>query len=127
VRFASEGHPVDVHDGDWGPTRILYLQHSSDPVVWFSPDLLTESPDWLEDDERGPDIPDEFVWIPLVTMWQVLFDLPTAGSVPEGHGHLYTAEANASGWAAVTGAEGWTQEMSERVGRLVEAESQTSG
>ena len=27
----------------------------------------------------------------LVTMWQVLFDLPVAGDIPAGYGHLYTS------------------------------------
>jgi uncharacterized membrane protein len=41
-------------------------------------------------------------------MWQVLFDLPAAGSVPEGFGHLFTREANAQAWIEVTRPEQWT-------------------
>ena len=30
-----------------GSPRVLFLQHPSDPVVWWSSDLLFERPDWL--------------------------------------------------------------------------------
>ena len=30
-------------------------------------------------------------WVPLVTMWQVLLDMPGAGNVPAGYGHMYSA------------------------------------
>jgi uncharacterized membrane protein len=43
-------------------------------------------------------------------MWQVALDLPAAGSVPEGFGHLYTVGANAAAWAGVTEPEGWTSD-----------------
>ena len=33
---------------------ILYLQHASDPVVWWSPDLIVSRPDWLSE-PPGPD------------------------------------------------------------------------
>jgi uncharacterized membrane protein len=39
----------------------------------------------------------------------VLIDLPAAGSVPEGFGHLYTRQANADAWIAVTEPDGWTE------------------
>ena len=36
-------------------------------------------------------------WVPLVTMWQVLLDMPGAGNVPTGYGHMYSARANMRG------------------------------
>jgi uncharacterized membrane protein len=108
VRFVTEGdRDPELGDG-WGPTRVLYLQHASDPVTFFSPDLLLSRPDWLLPDQRGVDVPERFTWVPLITMWQVLLDLPAAGSVPEGFGHLFTPEANAQAWIDVTRPEGWT-------------------
>jgi uncharacterized membrane protein len=108
VRFVNEGERDPIPTSDWGRTRILYLQHASDPVTFFSPDLLLNRPDWLLADQRGADVPDRFGWVPLVTMWQVLLDLPAAGSVPEGFGHLFTPEANAQAWIDVTRPEPWT-------------------
>jgi uncharacterized membrane protein len=117
VRFVNEGDRDPVPADDWGRTRILYLQHASDPVTFFSPDLLLNRPDWLRPDERGADVPDRFDWVPLVTMWQVLLDLPAAGSVPEGFGHLFTREANAQAWIDVTRPEPWTAADSDALRR----------
>ncbi len=109
VRFTAQEYGLDIPDGPWGPTRIAYLQHGSDPVVFFSTDLALGPPDWLlDDDQRSPDVSDEMVWVPVVTMWQVLADLPAAGSVPEGFGHLYPMVENAQSWIAVTRPDGWT-------------------
>jgi uncharacterized membrane protein len=108
VRFVNEGDRDPAPADGWGRTRILYLQHASDPVTFFSPDLLLDRPDWLLPDQRGADVPDRFTWVPLVTMWQVLFDLPAAGTVPDGFGHLFTREANAQAWIDVTRPEPWT-------------------
>jgi uncharacterized membrane protein len=69
---------------------------------------LLNHPDWLLADQRGTDVPERLSWVPLVTMWQVLLDLPAAGSVPEGFGHLFTPEANAQAWIDVTRPEPWT-------------------
>ncbi|WP_234986676.1 alpha/beta-hydrolase family protein [Demequina sp. NBRC 110055] len=102
VRFANERGIAPGNVADWGTTRLLYLQHGSDPVVWFNQHLAFEEPDWLRDGERAPDVSAEMAWYPLVTMWQVLLDMPAAGSVPEGFGHLYTVTANLWAWAAVT-------------------------
>ena len=110
VRFTGEEDSLAVPIATWDDTKVAYLQHASDPVVFFSWDLAFEEPDWLKPGQRGPDISDNFVWTPIVTMWQVALDLPAAGSVPEGFGHLYTVGANAAGWAGVTTPESWTPE-----------------
>ena len=68
------------------------------------------SPEWLNDGERGPDVSARMGWFPLVTMWQVLLDLPGAGSIPMGFGHLYSATSNLESWVAVTNPPGWTAE-----------------
>ena len=115
VRFTGEEDALNAPTAPWDNTRVAYLQHASDPVVFFSWDLAFTEPDWLKDGQRGPDVSDTFVWIPIVTMWQVALDLPAAGSVPEGYGHLYTVGANAAGWAGVTRPEGWTSDDTENL------------
>lgn len=115
VRFTTETNAVALPTSEWGDTRILYLQHASDPVVFFRTDLLLEQPDWLMDGQRGAEISEGFIWIPFVTQWQVLIDLPAAGSVPEGFGHLYTREANADAWIAVTEPDNWADADTERL------------
>jgi uncharacterized membrane protein len=110
VRFTGEVDSLGEPAATWDDTKVVYLQHASDPVVFFSWDLAFREPDWLKEGQRGPDVSDTFIWIPIVTMWQVALDLPAAGSVPEGFGHLYTVGANVAGWAGVTEPEGWTSE-----------------
>lgn len=114
VRFMGEDDAPARSDGTWGPTRIAYLQHATDPVVFFSPDLLFSEPDWLREGQRSPDISDDFIWIPLVTMWQVAFDMAGAGDVPVGYGHLYSPQANGAAWIAVTRPANWSGADTQR-------------
>jgi uncharacterized membrane protein len=106
---------------EWGPMRVAYLQHGSDPVVFFSPKLFLSEPAWLEG-ERAPDVSPDLNWFPLVTGWQVAFDLAGAGSVPWGYGHLYPASENTTSWAAVTQPPGWTNAQITELGEALDAE-----
>lgn len=101
----------------WGPLRIVYLQHASDPMVFFSPDLAWQRPAWLAG-ERGPDVSPYLDWYPIVTFLQVAFDLPLATSVPRGYGHNYAAADYIEGWQAVTAPEGWDAEDTERLKKV---------
>ena len=114
MRLADE-QGLEPTPASWGPTRLVYLQHASDPVVFFSSDLAFERPAWLADGQRGPDVSPTMGWVPLVTMWQVLLDMPSAGLVPRGYGHMYSAHANLLGWAAVTQPSGWDEAASARI------------
>jgi uncharacterized membrane protein len=115
VRFTNEENALDRPGDEWGETRVVYLQHASDPVVFFSPSLFIKQPDWLLDGQRGIEISEQFQYAQLITGWQVMMDLPAAGSIPEGYGHLYTKQANAEAWIAVTRPEGWTAADTERL------------
>lgn len=90
----------------WGEPRVVYVQHASDGVVWWSPDLILHEPDWLRE-PPGPDVLPALRWMPFVTFWQVSMDLFVAGAVPRGHGHNYVTEYS-DGWAAIAPPEGWT-------------------
>lgn len=115
VRFTNETSAISIPTGEWGDTRVLYLQNASDPVVFFTPSLLLDQPDWLREGQRSPDIVEGFIWIPVVTMWQVLMDAAAAGSVPEGFGHLYTKQANADAWIAVIDPDEWSEDDTDRL------------
>jgi len=92
---------------------VLFLQHASDPIVWYSPDLLTARPDWLRE-PPGQDRTASMRWYPIVTFWQVGADMTNAASVPFGHGHNY-GESLLDGWAAVAPPRGWTPEDTARI------------
>jgi uncharacterized membrane protein len=122
VRFQVEGDGVTTSTtGPWGPTRLTYLQHGSDPVVNFSPSLAWSPPDWLLAGQRPPDVSERMAWFPLVTMWQVALDLPSAGNVPYGYGHMYSKRANLEGWVATLNPDGWTQADTDALGDLLDA------
>ncbi|MDA0633010.1 alpha/beta-hydrolase family protein [Nonomuraea sp. MCN248] len=109
VRFAQR--PADLA-GEPRP-RVVYLQNASDPVTWWTPRLVVERPQWLEQ-PRTPDINRQMNWFPLVTFWQVLGDMTSGLGVPPGHGHRYGALI-VDGWAAVAAPPGWTAEDSARL------------
>src|SRR6516165_6819853 len=92
VRFANDPSTGIPPNGQpWTGTRILYLMHPSDPIVWWSPHLIFSKPDWLSE-PPGADVLKGMFWMPFVTFWQVTADLPFATGVPGGHGHTYTSE-----------------------------------
>lgn len=115
VRFTNQESALDLPGAEWGDTRVVYLQHASDPVVFFSPSLFWRQPDWLLDGQRGVEISDEFQYTRFITGWQVMMDLPAAGSIPEGYGHMYSKQANAEAWIAVTRPEGWSGDDTEHL------------
>lgn len=99
VRFMSQKGVPD-HGTAWADTRILYLQYASDGIVFFSPSLIWQRPQWL-DQPHGPDVSPELRWFPVVTFLQVGFDLLTATSTPRGHGHVYDGGDYMEGWNAI--------------------------
>ena len=99
VRFASDATDLTEPSPDWRMPRIAYLQHASDPIVWWSPDLIVSRPAWLSE-PRGADVSGQMRWWPFVTFWQVAADLTNAQGVSNGHGHNYGSLV-LDGWAAV--------------------------
>lgn len=125
VRF-SQGNDAaqiarDTAD-PWNGTRVLFLQHASDPIVWWSPELLFTRPDWLAE-PPGRDRTASMRWYPIITFWQVAADMTNAASVPDGHGHNY-GDFILDGWAGVAAPPGWTPSDTERIrGALQQNES----
>ncbi|WP_108661119.1 alpha/beta hydrolase [Acuticoccus kandeliae] len=101
VRFTNQTNALDLPDAKWGPMRIVYLQYASDPIVFFSPDMLWREPDWLKT-PRGPDVAEEIRWYPIVTALQVAADMAVATTVPIGYGHEYSPANYIDAWVAVT-------------------------
>ncbi|MEU2043094.1 alpha/beta hydrolase [Nocardia niwae] len=119
VRFATDSADLARPSSEWRPPRIAYLQHASDPIVWWSPDLIFSRPDWLSE-PRGSDVSSQMRWWPFVTFWQVAADLTNAQGVTDGHGHRYGSLV-LDGWAAIAAPPDWTAERSERIRAVVEA------
>jgi uncharacterized membrane protein len=100
VRFTNDpAGGIPPNGQSWPGSRILYMMHPSDPIVWWSPHLIFSPPDWIGE-TPGTDVLGGMFWMPFVTFWQVTADLPFATGVPAGHGHTYAAEY-VDGWNAV--------------------------
>jgi uncharacterized membrane protein len=114
VRFTARRNALNRFGDRWGPLRFVYIQHASDPMVFFSPDLFWRQPNWL-DGRRGPDVSPYLRWYPIITGLQLGFDLSMATSVPRGYGHNYDAGSYIDAWVAVTNPRGWTVSDTERL------------
>jgi len=120
VRFTNDVVAgVGPASDPWNGTRVLYLQHPSDPIVWWSPNLLLSKPDWLKE-PRGRDVLADMTWIPFVTFWQVTADLPNASGVPAGHGHRYASEY-VDAWVDVLQPAGWTTAKADELRAIISA------
>ncbi|WP_313673130.1 alpha/beta-hydrolase family protein [Mycolicibacterium sp.] len=117
VRFAARAENLGRPEGPWGNPRVAYLQHASDPIAWWTPDLLFAQPDWLRE-PRGYDVSGDMNWIPVVTFLQVAADMAVAVDVPDGHGHRYVKDV-VNAWAAVLRPAGWTPEKTEKLRGMV--------
>ncbi len=105
-RFAADAAGLTVPKQPWGSKRAVYLQNATDPVVWWSPDLIASRPGWLND-PRGPAVPAAMRWFPLITFELVAVDMPAAGGMPAGIGHNYLPNIGPA-WIAVVNPSEWT-------------------
>ncbi len=122
VRFSQAAGSADIAAiaaPPWRGARVLFLQHASDPIVWWSPNLLFDRPDWLVE-PPGVDRTPSMRWYPIVTFWQVSADMTNASGVPAGHGHNY-GDSVLDGWVAVIPPDGWTSADTERVRASVQS------
>ncbi len=108
VRFATRASELtkDYYGrpyGQWEFPRFVYVQHASDPVVWWNPALLGAEPDWLRE-PRGRDVNPDVTWIPFVTFWQLTTDMAVGHDPPDGYGHRYGGEL-VPAWSAVLGGD----------------------
>ena len=118
IRFARDpATDLDRPASAWSTPRVAYLQHPSDPIVWWSPRLMLSRPDWLRE-PRGADVSADIRWYPLVTFWQVSADMAFSTGVPAGHGHSYGAEPVAA-WADIAPPDSWTPRRTAELTDLI--------
>ncbi|MGV0745021.1 alpha/beta hydrolase [Mycolicibacterium sp. XJ870] len=117
VRFSAQAENLNRPDKPWGHPRVVYLQHASDPISWWTPDLLFAKPDWLRE-ARGDDVSPRMEWIPVVTFLQVSADMAVSVEVPDGHGHVFVKDV-ANAWAAILQPPDWTAAKTEKLRPLL--------
>ena len=106
IRFAADSPDFARPPAPWPGNRVAYLQHGSDPIVFWSPDLVLNEPAWLRE-APAPDRSPAMRWYPFVTFFQVTVDMFFANGVPPGHGHRY-GTLGADAWAQLAPPPGWT-------------------
>jgi uncharacterized membrane protein len=117
VRFITAPAELTARSPAWTEPRAVYLQNTSDPIIWWSWDLAFHQPDWLSG-AAPPGVSPAMHWYPLVTFWQVAADLALATAVPAGHGHTYGMYQGATAWASIIAPPGWTAAKSAALGEL---------
>lgn len=114
VRYASHYADASEAPANWGGMRIVFLQYSSDPIVFYDPFSLWRAPPWMND-PPAPDASEHLTFIPVVTQFQLALDMALAFGAPPGHGHAYYAQDYIEPWVQVTAPEGWTDADTERL------------
>lgn len=75
--------------------QLWFIDHDADPVTKWDRPLAVRKPWWLRG-TRGRNVPADMAWLPLLTWWQVLFDMTFAAQQQSGVfrsiGHDYRAD-----------------------------------
>ena len=97
-------NPNTVHLDRWQQltgheqAQLWFIDHDADPVARWDGQLAYRYPYWLHR-PRGRNVPDDMSWLPVLTWWQVIFDLAFAAQQQSGvfHsiGHDYRADLTA--------------------------------
>jgi uncharacterized membrane protein len=117
IRYAGQAADLAKPVGEWTTPRVAYVQHANDSVVWWSPALLFQQPDWLME-PPGPGRSPDMHWYPIITFLQVTVDQFMGVSVPDGEGHNYGGSMPAI-WADVTQPPDWTPADTDRLTTLI--------
>lgn len=118
VRFAAASADFARPHARWHSPRVIYLQHASDPIIWWSWKLLLQRPDWLRE-PHGRDISPHMHWFPFVTWAQVSVDQFVGTLVPPGHGHNY-GNMMVSAFVTLLSPPGWDQQKTEALQAVID-------
>ena len=114
VRYANHYETPDNASAPWGDMRIVFLQYSSDPIVFYSPSSLWRPPVWMLE-PPAPDVSRHLAFMPVVTQFQLALDMALSFGAPAGHGHAYIAQDYIVPWVEVSAPENWTQADTARL------------
>ncbi len=113
VRFASHTKDAGGPAG-WGDVRLVYLQYSSDPIVFYEPASFFRAPEWMRE-PAAIDVSPHMKFVPVVTQFQLAVDMALANTAPAGYGHAYYGPDYVRPWVAVTDPDNWTEADSARL------------
>lgn len=119
VRFVNRDPNQPVLDTNWSPPRIVYLQHPSDPVTFWSADAIWWPQEFMTP-PLGFDVPSAIHWFPIVSGVQAIGDLLDQLAPPPGFGHVYSTDY-VRAWASIASPDNWTDADTQRVENFVNA------
>ncbi len=122
VRFVTGDRATSVPDPAWGPPRVVYLQHPSDPVNLLGLDVLWSPAEWMGE-PRGHGVPQDGGWFPIVSAVQAAADISFGASLPSGYGHDYRVDY-ADAFAQVAPPDRWTDADTARLEAHLAAEAE---
>ena len=117
VRFLNRYQDRPASNVAWPGPRIAYLQHPGDPTSFWNIEVLWWPPEWMRP-PRGPDVPNDIRWFPLVSAVQAVGDFIGQLGPPPGFGHDYSTEY-VKGWASVVPPDGWKDADTERLEHFI--------
>jgi len=68
--------------------------------------------------------PPSLEWYPVVSMLQVLIDMPLSDTVPMGYGHVYSPEDYLDAWIEVAAIDNWSPDRVQALKTLLMKRSQ---
>jgi uncharacterized membrane protein len=116
IRFMNQHGSYQKEGQPWSSFRIAFLQHPSDPIVFFEPESAWRRPQWMIG-QRGPDVSPDLKWFPIVTMLQLAADM-IVGTAPMGYGHSYAHRDYIAAWLGLTQPSGWSEDDLARLNLL---------
>lgn len=122
IRFSNRSDDLTGPTGGkpyapWAAQRFVFLQHPSDPVVWWHPKLIWRKPAWMRE-PRGHDVTPHMRWWPWVTFWQIAADMPNSLSTSGGHAHRYLEEY-VHAWAQILGCDAEPESLAAEIARHI--------
>ena len=123
VRFMNQNGTFNRQSDPWGNVRFVFLQYASDAITFFERSLLYQEADWMKE-PRGPDVSPSLEWYPVVSMLQVLIDMPLSDTVPMGYGHVYSPEDYLDAWIEVAAIDNWSPDRVQALKTLLMKRSQ---
>lgn len=113
IRYAN--HFEGASGGaSWGDMRIVFMQYSSDPIVFYDPRSLWRAPPWMRD-PPAPDASAHMTFMPIVTQFQLALDMALSFGAPPGHGHAYFAQDYIVPWVEVSAPDDWAEADTARL------------
>lgn len=119
IRFADTPGDLALPANPWNEPRVIYLQHASDPVVWWSAGLLFNRPSWLAE-PRGRDVSNAVRWFPVATFLHISVDQFMGVTAPDGHGHNYST-APIAAWGALVPPSDWNTMRASKLQSVITA------